>query len=322
MTITVYAPATIANLSVGFDLLGAAIAPIDGSSLGDRLSVSRTTSGISLACSGPWSDKLPADPTENIVYQCAKHFNECLSEQSRSGLDISLEKNLPVGSGLGSSASSVVAAFYALNELFAHPFSADRLLLMMGEFEGRVSGSVHYDNVAPCFLGGLQLLVQAPDCFCSKIPHFNKWYWVVAYPGIALSTAKMRALLPQEYKRSDMISYGRFLSGFIHASHENNRQLAAAMLKDIVAEPYRSPHIPGYERAKQSLYELGALASGISGSGPSMFAVTDDLVIAQRSALWLKNHYLSEPGGFVHVCQISDSGARVIKNQDVAHETL
>ncbi|OGK05554.1 MAG: homoserine kinase [Candidatus Riflebacteria bacterium GWC2_50_8] len=318
MTLTVYAPATIANLSVGFDLLGAAIASIDGSCLGDRLSVSRSATGISLVCSGPWSHKLPDDPTQNIVYQCAQNFLERLPEPRQCGLDLKLEKNLPVGSGLGSSASSVVAAFYALNELFERPFSDERLLLLMGEFEGRVSGSVHYDNVAPCFLGGMRLLLQSPSSFCASIPYFKDWYWVVAYPGTSLSTAKMRALLPQEYSRSDMISYGRFLSGFIHASYRNDRALAAAMFKDIVAEPYRSPHIPGYEAAKLALAETGVMASGISGSGPTMFAVTDDLVVAQKAALWLKNNYISEPGGFAHVCQITDTGACVKQIQDTA----
>ncbi len=315
MSIRVYAPATIANLGVGFDLLGAAVVPVDGSCLGDRLKAERTANGISLTCSGPWQHKLPQDPQQNIVYQCAGHFLQHLGAAGSAGVSLELEKNLPVGSGLGSSACSVVAAFYALNQLFERPFDNDRLMLMMGEFEGKVSGSIHYDNVAPCFLGGLQLMLQSKKSFCVSLPFFCDWFWVVAYPGISLSTAKMRALLPQSYSRADLINYGRLLSGFIHASHTDDAELAASLLQDVVAEPYRSPHIPGYDRAKKALAELGVLASGISGSGPTMFAVSNSRETADLAAEWLANHYLCEPGGFVKVCRISETGTQCISHR-------
>ena len=312
MSVTVYAPATIANLSVGFDLLGAALSPLDNSCLGDRLSAAKADDGIQVAISGPWQHKLPADPAQNIVYQCAQHFLAQLPQAARVGLKLDLEKNLPVGSGLGSSASSVVAAFFALNELFERPFGKEQMLLMMGELEGRVSGSIHFDNVVPCYLGGLQLLLQAPGKFCDAVPVFQNWLWVIAYPGTSLSTAKMRALLPAEYSRADVIKYGRFLSGFIHASYRNDPELAAAMLNDVVAEPYRSPHIPGYNAAKQAMTGLGALASGISGSGPTMFTVTDNLETAQKAAQWLINNYVTDPCGFVRICRIDSVGVRRI----------
>ncbi len=312
MSVRVYAPATIANLGVGFDLLGAAVEPVDGSCLGDRLKAERDVKGISLDCSGAWQHRLPQNHQQNIVYQCAEHFLQHLGSAGKTGVSLELEKNLPVGSGLGSSACSVVAAFYALNELFERPFSKDELMLMMGEFEGRVSGSIHYDNVAPCFLGGLQLMLQSKKTFCTGLPFFRDWFWVVAYPGISLSTAKMRALLPEKYSRADLITYGRLLSGFIHASHTDNAELAASLLHDVVAEPYRSPHIPGYDKAKKALKELGVIASGISGSGPTMFAVSDSRETADWTAEWLTANYLCEPGGFVKICRISETGTSCI----------
>jgi homoserine kinase len=244
------------------------------------------------------------------VYQCAEFFLQKL--QREDGVTICLEKNLPVGSGLGSSASSVVAALYALNEHFDQPFDEQALLGLMGEFEGKISGSVHYDNVAPCYLGGMQLMLNARDKACAAIPSFDNWYWVVAYPGISLSTAKMRELLPAQYDKSVAIDFGRYLSAFVHASYQQDASLAIEMLKDVLAEPYRAAAIPGYTEARDALAELGMLTTGISGSGPTLFSVTDDLALAEQAKDWLMKHYISQPGGFAHVCKLDQLGTRCV----------
>ncbi|MCZ4336244.1 homoserine kinase [Shewanella colwelliana] len=308
MSLTVYAPASMGNVGVGFDLLGAALSPIDGSLLGDRVTIAASEQGIQLRLAGAWAHKLPSDAEDNIVYQCAEFFLEQLG--STAGVAMTLEKNLPVGSGLGSSASSVVAALYALNEHFAHPFDQQALLRLMGEFEGRISGSIHYDNVAPSYLGGMQLMLDAPHSVCEGIPVFKEWYWVVAYPGISLSTAKMRQLLPEKYDKCVAIDFGRYLSAFVHASYRQDTKLAIAMLKDVLAEPYRAQAIPGYEEARDALAELGMLTTGISGSGPTLFSVTDDLAVAERAKQWLDTHYVEQGNGFSHVCQIDTLGTR------------
>ncbi|WP_445775821.1 homoserine kinase [Shewanella sp.] len=308
--LTVYAPASMGNVGVGFDLLGAALAPIDGSLLGDRVMISKAKSGIDFSQIGQWAHKLPSQGKDNIVYQCAEFFLQKL--QREDGVTICLEKNLPVGSGLGSSASSVVAALYALNEHFDQPFDEQALLGLMGEFEGKISGSVHYDNVAPCYLGGMQLMLNARDKACAAIPSFDNWYWVVAYPGISLSTAKMRELLPAQYDKSVAIDFGRYLSAFVHASYQQDASLAIEMLKDVLAEPYRAAAIPGYTEARDALAELGMLTTGISGSGPTLFSVTDDLALAEQAKDWLMKHYISQPGGFAHVCKLDQLGTRCV----------
>ncbi|MCH1929034.1 homoserine kinase [Shewanella sp. A25] len=309
MSLTVYAPASMGNVGVGFDLLGAALAPIDGSLLGDRVSISAADSGVSLTQTGVWAHKLPANPEDNIVYQCAQFFLTTLGKED-SGITLNLEKNLPVGSGLGSSASSVVAALYALNEFFDKPFDEQALLALMGEFEGKISGSVHYDNVAPCYLGGMQLMLDVPGTICQAIPSFKEWYWVVAYPGISLSTAMMRKLMPEQYEKSVVIDFGRYLSAFVHASYQHNAKLAIEVLKDVLAEPYRAPAIPGYDKARSALSELGMLTTGISGSGPTLFSITDDLNTAKAAKAWLEANYVTEAGGFAHVCGIDELGTR------------
>ncbi|MCL1141451.1 homoserine kinase [Shewanella gaetbuli] len=306
--ISVYAPASMGNVGVGFDLLGAALAPIDGSLLGDKVSISAIATGVEFEQVGPWAHKLPTELTENIVYQCAEFFLDKL--QTNTGVKLVLQKNLPVGSGLGSSASSVVAALYALNEHFDKPFDEQALLLLMGEFEGKISGSVHYDNVAPCYLGGMQLMLNTQDKVCAAIPSFKEWYWVVAYPGISLSTAKMRALLPEQYDKGVAIDFGRYLSAFVHASYQQDSKMAIEVLKDVMAEPYRAAAIPGYLDAREALTQLGMLTTGISGSGPTLFSVTDSLEKAQQAKEWLEQHYLTEQGGFAHVCQLDEQGTR------------
>lgn len=308
MTVTIYAPASIGNLSVGFDLLGAAISPIDGEILGDRVTVSAVPEGIFLHSTGRWAHKLPQNPHDNIVYQCAEFFLNHLGENT--GLALTLEKNLPTGSGLGSSASSIVAALTALNEFFTKPFSSFELIKLMGIFEGRISGSVHYDNVAPSYLGGMQLMLDSATNVSGAIPHFQHWFWIVAYPGISLSTAAMRRLVPDKFERATTIDFGRNLATFVHASYKQDAKLAVGVLKDVLAEPYRAPEIPNFVAAKAALAELGVLATGISGSGPTLFCVTDDINVAQAAKAYLAEFYIDSEQGFTYICQIDPQGAR------------
>ncbi|MBE2894867.1 homoserine kinase [Spirabiliibacterium falconis] len=310
----IYAPASSANVSVGFDTLGAAVSPIDGALLGDVVQIEEITSGFELESAGYFVRKLPKEPQKNIVYQAYVLFSERLALQNRKvrSLRLTLEKNMPIGSGLGSSACSIVAALVALNEFHQQPFSKMELLEMMGELEGRISGSVHYDNVAPCFLGGMQLMVQSLGNISQSLPFFEQWYWVLAYPGIEVSTAEARAILPKSYSRQDVIDHGRYLGSFVHACHTGQENLAALMMKDVIAEPYREQLLPNYAFVKQGCRDLGALASGISGSGPTMFAITPDLLTATKVSQFLEKEYLQNNEGFVHICQLDMQGARVI----------
>lgn len=307
--ITVYAPASMANISVGFDILGAAINPISGAMLGDCITV-ESASSFELVNQGAFVKKLPRDPKYNIVFQCWQRF--CQAMGKSLPVKMTLEKNMPIGSGLGSSACSVVGALVALNEYFDKPFNQQQMLTMMGELEGRVSGSVHYDNVAPCYLGGMQLILDELDSISESIPYFDNWHWVMAYPGIKVSTAEARAILPAHYQKADCVAHGRYVGGFIHACYTNQPKLAAVMLHDNIAEPYRKQLLPNFDQTQIEVAKLGALASGISGSGPTIFAIADDLDTATQIESWLKKHYLQNDEGFTHICKIDKLGARVI----------
>ena len=311
MAVPVYAPASIGNLGVGFDILGAALKPIDGTLLGDVVEVADSDSGeFELSASGRYAHKLPADPKKNILFDC---FLGVQAKLAARGVQVGpvkmhLHKNLPIGSGLGSSASSIVAAVAALNQFFGSPLNREEQLRLMGDLEGQISGSIHYDNVAPCFLGGIQLMTELDDKLCATLPTPESWYWCSAYPGITVSTAEARAILPAHYSKADIIKHGRLLANFVHALYTQDDSLAVRMMEDVIAEPYRKVLLPGFEEAREALTKLGALAVGISGSGPTLFAVCDDLSVAKQCDAYLAKHYLQNEDGFSHVCRIDNAG--------------
>ncbi len=313
MSVVVYAPASIGNVSVGFDVLGAAVSPIDGSLLGDRVEVKAGSEPFVLETAGRFVDKLPEDPKQNIVYDCWLVFARELEKKSIAvkPLQMTLEKNMPIGSGLGSSACSIVAALDALNQFHGNPLNQTELLALMGEMEGKISGSIHYDNVAPCYLGGVQLMLEELGIISQEVPCFDDWYWVMAYPGIKVSTAEARAILPSQYRRQDIIAHGRHLAGFIHACHSGQPELAAKLIKDVIAEPYREKLLPGFADARKYAASAGALTTGISGSGPTLFSICKEKEVAERVARWLEQHYVQNEEGFVHICRLDKNGSTI-----------
>ncbi|MDG1751256.1 MAG: homoserine kinase, partial [Thalassotalea sp.] len=198
--VSVFAPASIGNVSVGFDVLGLAVKPVDGTLLGDVVSVEASASD-SLVVEGEFAKKLPGEPTDNIVWHCLQLFNTALTKanQSVETVKLTLEKKMPVGSGLGSSACSVVAALEALNCYYKtnndFSFDKEKMLFMMGQMEAQISGSLHYDNVAPCYYGGMQLMVPDSNIITRTLPSFDDCYFVMAYPGIEVSTKAARDVL-------------------------------------------------------------------------------------------------------------------------------
>ncbi|MXP51118.1 homoserine kinase [Pantoea sp. SoEX] len=305
--VKIYAPASIGNVNVGFDVLGVAIAPIDGSILGDCVTV-RSSNHFKLYNIGHFANKLPNNTEDNIIYQCWQYF--CKKINTITPVEIILEKNLPIGSGLGSSACSIVAGLVAINEFFGNPLDNNELLLLMGNLEGYISHSIHYDNVAPCFLGGMQFILEENNIISQKIPFFNDLLWVISYPGINISTAQARSILPLQYCRNDCIKHSQLLAGFIHACYTNQLNLALMLMRDIIAEPYRIKLLPNFLKVQKELQTIGAMVCGISGSGPTIFTICKKIDQANLVAEWLKNNYLRSSDGFVHICRIDNFGAR------------
>ncbi|UAJ65173.1 homoserine kinase [Candidatus Schneideria nysicola] len=309
--IKVYAPASIANVKVGFDILGTAISPIDQTTyLGDCITIKKSDT-FELYSSGRFVDYLPQVREQNIVFQCWQHF--CKKIDDTIPMALTLEKNMPIRSGLGSSACSIVAALVAMNAYCSYPLDNNSLLRLMGEMEGRISGEIHFDNVAPCFLGGMQLILDANEIISQSLPIFDKWLWIIAYPGIAISTVEARKLLPDWYNRKDCINHSRYIAGFIHACHSKQSHLAIKLMKDTIAEPYRKKLIPHLFQIYNAVIKIGALICGISGSGPTLFAICDKSDIAINVAQWFKDYYLYNDTGFIQICRIDIKGAQILK---------
>lgn len=219
---------------------------------------------------------------------------------------------MPIGSGLGSSACSIVATMVAINEFFGNPINNTKLLKFMGKLEGEISGSIHYDNVAPSYLGGLQFIIKKNNILSQNIPIFKNWLWIVAWPGITISTETARTILPLEYSKKICIKHSQNLAGFIHTIYTNQPKLTPMFMHDIIAEPYRIKLLPNFLKTKKTIKKMGAITCGISGSGPAIFVVSDDLNISNKISKWLTKNYLQNSKGFVHICKLDTLGARKI----------
>ena len=299
MRVHARAPASIGNLGVGFDILGAALDALDGPYLGDSVTI-EDADAPSFVTTGPCAHLLPADPDANLVLVAARRLGVGPAR-------ITLHKGLPIGSGLGSSAASIVAAVLACDAYLGAQLSPDALLAHMGALEGWVSGGVHYDNVGPAYLGGVQLLLGEQGARALPIP---SWRVVLLHPGTSVSTAAARAVLPDAVPRGVAIEHGRLVAGFVHALHSGDGALAARLLVDVLAEPWRAPLLPHLGPARAAALRAGALAAGISGSGPSMFAIADEPATAERIRRAFEP-LIATPIGFSRICTVPRRGATV-----------
>ncbi|HNV68222.1 MAG TPA: homoserine kinase [Candidatus Ozemobacteraceae bacterium] len=317
-----FAPATIGNLAAGFDVLGVSLAPVDSTLWGDivTIRVPRTPRRADrFTVTGPHANAVPSRTTENLVMIARRLFNQELRRRQlpTTGLELCLEKCLPVCSGLGSSASSVVAALMALNTIHESPLPTPTLLELAGRAEGHVSGSIHLDNVAPSMLGGIQLLVPGTNNVLQPVPlpWFSHWYLTVVHPDLQVPTALARQVLPPAFSRAAAVDYWSNLAGLVHALHTGNESLAARCLRDPLIEPHRQSLVKGFDRVKREALAAGALGFSLSGSGPSVFAVTESLSRAEelldRMQQAFQRARVTSQG---HVCRPDNHGARIIES--------
>lgn len=268
--VTVFAPATVANVACGFDILGFALEQ-PGDTVKVRLTGGNEVKIISISGDG---GRLPLSADKNTAGVAIKHFLAHVGE--KRGMEISLEKALPLGSGLGSSAASAVAGVMAANVLLGEPLTPEELIPFTMEAERAACGAGHADNAAPAMLGGFILIrgYDPPDLI--KIPAPEALCCAVVHPHIEIRTEDARKILRREIPLKDAIVQWGNIGGLIAGLMKSDYGLIGRSLKDVIIEPVRSLLIPGFEEVKQAAMDAGALGCSISGSGPSVFALGND----------------------------------------------
>lgn len=269
--IRAFAPATVANLAAGFDVLGLAVQGV-----GDVVTARRGGTGVRLVSVTGDGGRLPTDGTNTAVIAAEATLRAAGVEV---GVEIALEKGLPVGSGLGSSAASAAAAAFAVNRLVGSPLRKGELVQACLEAEAAVSGR-HADNVAPALLGGLVLVRSVDPLDLVRLPVPEGLTVVVLTPAFELETRRARAALPKAVPLSAMVHNSANIAGLVAACFASDLPLLGRCLVDDVVTPARAALIPGAEAVMAAALDAGAVGSSISGAGPSIFA----LCRSERSA--------------------------------------
>lgn len=287
-----FAPASVGNIGVGFDILGFSFDKI-----GDNVSVSTVPSSNKLSESSTQQvvveeirgcyQGIPYEVEKNTAAFSVLKMLEDLGIQDTIYLQI--DKGIPPGSGLGSSAASAVAAVVALNSLLAKPLPTKALFDYALYGESLSCGSFHGDNVGPSLLGGLVLTVLNHCNKLIELPCPQGLYYVVVYPDLIVTTKKSRSVLKESICLKAYVKQSGYLAQFVAGLFMQNKELIKDSLKDTMIEPQRSKFIPGFEAIKNTVISSGALGCSISGAGPSVFAWTDTIAKAQKISVMIQN---------------------------------
>jgi homoserine kinase len=256
--------------------------------------------------------RLPLVAEQNTASVAVQSFLRSIN--STQGVDIVLYKNLPLGSGMGSSAASAVAALVGINHLMDHPYSKKELLTFALDAEMVACGAAHADNAAPCLLGGCVLVRDYQPLDIIEIPTPESLYCTLVHPHLEVKTADSRRILRKMISISDGVTQWGNVAGLVAGLMLSDYPLIGRSLKDVVAEPIRSVLIPGFDDVKRNAVEAGALGCGISGSGPTLFAFSTTEKIANVVGVAMKNTF-SKHGleSDVFVSKVNKEGARIIE---------
>ena len=303
--IEIFAPASVANVSCGFDVLGFCLEPI-----GDYMKITqKKTPGVEIGkISGA---ELPMDPMKNVASVAVFSLLESLP--SKFGYIIDIDKRIKPGSGIGSSAASAAGAVFAVNELMGRPLSRKELVQHAIAGESLASGSSHADNLAPVLLGGFTLVRSNKTLDIVKLPCPQELVATVLHPKIELKTMHSRAILKNTIPLSSAVEQWGNLGAFISALYTNDYELLSRSMIDKVVEPYRALLIPKFNEVKSAALGAGALGSGISGSGPSIYALSRGLETAQKVGLAMQNELKNLDLDFeVHISKINEQGVKIL----------
>lgn len=263
-SVTAFAPATCANVAIGFDVLGFALAEV-----GDSVTLTRRDDNELVIESIESDESLPFAADKNTASLVIQKL--CADLELNGGFSIHIKKGIPLSSGMGGSAASAVAALVACNAFLTKPLSAQELAQYALFGEELASGHQHADNIVPCIFGGLTLIHAVNPVEVVQLP-IPDLYCVLIHPHLHVSTMQARKILKKELPLKDYVKQSANLSAFIAALYTNNLALLQKSMTDILIEPQRAQFVPGFYNIKQAALAAGALGVSFSGSGPSIFA--------------------------------------------------
>lgn len=284
-SVKVFAPATVANVVCGFDVLGFAVnAP------GDEVIMKRTDrKGVVIKAIHGDEGILPLEPEKNTVSAVVINYLKKIGEED-CGLEIELFKKMPVGSGMGSSAASTVAGLFAVNKLFGNRLTDQELLPLALEGEFLACGEKHADNVAPALLGGFVLIRSYHPLDVIRLHTPKGLVCSLIHPHIEVQTRDARKIIRKLVPLADAVTQWGNIAGLVSGLFQEDYDLISRSMQDVIIEPVRSILIPDFYTLKQRALDAGALGFGISGSGPAVFALSSDEQTAERVAKKVQEH--------------------------------
>lgn len=308
--VRVFAPATVANVAVGYDILGFAINR-PGDEIVARLDP--TLDGLHItAITGTGDKVLPTEVEKNTAGVAAQRLLEHL-QSTDIGIAMEIHKRMPFGSGMGSSAASAAGAVVAVNELLGAPLSREALLYFAVLGEEVADGSFHADNVAPALVGGITLIRSNESLDIHHLPVPDSLRIVVVHPDIEILTRDARAVLSDTVPLKVAIQQMGSLATFITSLFTNNIPLLGRSLNDYIIEPQRKQLITGFDEVKKAAMDCGALGCSISGAGPSMFAICDSDYLAQSVGQAMQKAFASKGvNSQLYISPINQEGVVVL----------
>jgi len=304
----VFAPATVANVVCGYDVLGFAV-----NEPGDEVIMRLTDKpGITISKITGDDGRLPLDPRKNTVSVSVEHYLKSIA-RTDVGLDIELHKKMPIGSGLGSSSASTVAGLFAAKTLLGDETDAAKLLPFAMKGEEMACGHGHADNVAPALLGGFVLIRSYEPLDVIKLPHPKDLYCAIVFPDVDVPTREARQIIRSKIQMKDAVTQWGNIAGLVSGLFMNDIDLIGRSMKDILVEPVRSMLIPDFYKMRDMAMDLGAVSFGISGSGPSVFSFTRDEETAKRITQKLQKHLAEiNINSNTYVSTINDAGPKIL----------
>jgi homoserine kinase len=307
MGIKAFAPASIGNIGIGFDIMGLCL-----ERPGDEVVARKSDQpGLRITKITGHQGRLSSDPAKNTAGVAVKALLEHLGEPER-GIELEIHKKMPFASGLGSSAASAVAATYAVSELLRTGLSKRELLPFACAGEALASGGMHADNVAPCMIGGIVLVRDHASLDVHRLHVPKGIYVAVVHPQIEILTSEARAILRPDVPLRTYVGQTANIAGFVVGLFNGDLELIGRCLHDQVIEPQRSALIPGFYDVKNAALGEGALGCSISGAGPSVFAFCPNSLVAENAGLAMQRAFAQHKiESHIYLSPVNQEGATI-----------